>query len=511
MTSDLKKTPNRRRAVAIQMAGGYVNKGIIIIQGLLLIPLYLHFIGDRTYGFWLASGGILVWLNFVDMGLGALLIQRIASAYGQKDFSRAGSYFLYGLLVYVCMSGVFLILGLGLSLVLPEWLGASETEAELLRACFQLAVVAKALEILNIHFRSFSNALLRPLWPKIILISCRVAGLAAIIILLYQGNGLWAIPKGHFLASFSAFFFNVIYSILLFLNLGAQIVFDRNILKELIRLIPYVFFARIGRSLANNIEPILIALIMRPELITAFVLTRRAADMVSTILHVLIASIFPSFSHLVAEGHVRKSARVVYRIISLSFGAGLVGFGVYVTGNEAFVRLWVGPEQFIGQILTLLIGLGLLMRMLQNVLSRLLIGTGDIRVPSLLILIEAVLRVALMYVLLMALHLAGLPIGMLISCAVFAMIYYKRLAAQLSLPFFQGWSHLKSAITLAAVFSIGFASATYFALISTWLGLIVCILLTAMIFLIINLSLNPNLRSFLSELFAPLRRKLIRN
>jgi hypothetical protein len=41
------------------MLGGYLNIGIITAQGLLLVPLYLEYIGTELYGAWLGSGDIL--------------------------------------------------------------------------------------------------------------------------------------------------------------------------------------------------------------------------------------------------------------------------------------------------------------------------------------------------------------------------------------------------------------------------------------------------------------------
>ena len=50
---------------------------IAIIRGLLFIPLYINFIGVRLYGLWLASGGVLVWLTMLDLGLGQGVAQRV--------------------------------------------------------------------------------------------------------------------------------------------------------------------------------------------------------------------------------------------------------------------------------------------------------------------------------------------------------------------------------------------------------------------------------------------------
>ena len=507
MTSELKKKPSRRRAVAIQMVGGYVNKGIVIIQGLLLIPLYLHFIGDRMYGLWLASGGVLAWLGFMDIGIGGLLIQRVSSAYGMRDYEQAGNYFVNGLAVYAVLDLLFCLLVMVLSFFIPEWFGAKGEEASILRACFQLAGIAAGAQFLNECLRGFAQALQRPLFPIVCMISFRILGLAAIVLLLYQDYRLWAIPIGLLINAIPVLVLNIYYSMRLTQGLGGVWKINKTMIRDFYRLSPALFAGRIGNSMVKNIEPALIAIIFRPELVPAFVITRRAADMVEQLLQVINASTFPSFAHLYAEGDIKKSQRAVSMIMTLCFGAGLIGFGTYVAANQAFVHLWVGSEHFLGQGVSLLMALGLLMMVIKQFLSRFIIGMGDIAYPSLLILAEAGIRVILMASLLLGFGLAGLPVGMLISCSVFGLIYYKRLEVKLSLSFFRGWNWLRPSLLVLAVFSIGFFAAQQVSILETWIRFGVYLIFVAGALSMFNLLLNPSLRSLFAALPIPFFKK----
>ena len=259
--------------------------------------------------------------------------------------------------------------------------------------------------------------------------------------------------------------------------------------------------------MVKNNETKLIAMILRPELAPAFVITRRAADMVEQLLLVINASTFPSFTHLYAEGDIKKSRRAVYRIMTLCFGAGLIGFGTYVAANQAFVHLWTGSEHFLGQGVTLLMALGLLMMVIKQFLSRFIIGMGDIVYPSLLILAEAVIRVILMVGLLIVFGLAGLPVGMLISCSVFGLIYYKRLNTKAPLSFFQGWNWLRPSLLVVVVFGIGFLAAQQVPILETWLRWGGYLFFAVGFLSMFNLLLNPALRSLLAEFSISLFKK----
>lgn len=508
MTSEVKKTPNRRRAIAIQMAGGYVNKGIVIIQGLLLMPLYLHFIGDRMYGLWLASGGVLAWLAFMDMGIGGLLIQRVSSAYGRQDYKQAADYFVNGLVVYVVLDLLFCSLVFALSFFIPDWFGAEGEEAFLLRTCFQLVSIAAGAEFLNNCLRGFAQALLRPLFPIICIIGFRILGLAVIVLLLYQDYGLWAIPIGLLLMAIPVLVLNGCYSVYLIRELGKGWRISKNIIQDFFRLGPALFASRIGNSMVKNIEPILIAIILKPELVVAFVITRRAADMIIQLLRVIDASTFPSFAHLYAEGNIKSSQHAVCRIMTLIFSAGLIGFGTYAACNQTFVYLWVGPENFVGQGVTCLIALGLFMMFIKEFLSRFIIGMGDIVYPSLLTLAEAAIRVILMVALLYGIGLAGLPLGMLISCVIFGWIFYKRLEAKLPLLFFKDWHWLRPSMLLVIVFCIGFFAAQQVPVFKTWVRWGGYMFFIAGFLSMLNLLLNPALRSLLLGFLNPIFQKV---
>lgn len=417
--------PHRKRAAMLQAVGGYANTGITVIQGLVLIPLYLHYIGAHTYGLWLASGGILTWMGFVDMGISGMFVQRIARAYGQQDLPHVGAYFTNGMVISFCMSLVFVGLGFGASLWLPELLGVAE-QADLLQQCFQLAVLATALNIVNECLRAFAQALLRPVFAITSLIACRLLGLAAIIVLLFHDFGLWSIPLGSAITAGSVFVLNSINAARLFHSLAVKAAISMEVLREYIRISPALFASRIGNAMVQQIEPLLITMVLRPEVGTAYVVTKRAADIISQLLHVIIASSFPSFAHLAGEADAARIIQVMRYIVMLIFSLGLVGFGSYVAMNQSFVVLWVGTEYFLDSHVVILIAAGALVMVLRNTLSRMLMGLGDIVMPSLLMLLEAIVRVGLMVILLRAIGVAGVPAALLVSCGVFLIVLASR-------------------------------------------------------------------------------------
>lgn len=438
------KPPKRRQAAMVHLIGGYFNIGLTILQGFLLVPLYLQHLGPRLYGLWLASGGVLAWLVVLDMGLGSLMIQRISRSYGQKNARGIGLYFFNGLLL---QCGLMVLLVGGAALLaswLPVWFKATTAEAAPLRWCFVLAAVSVAMSILNNGAASLSQSLQRPLFMIIATAACTLVGLAATILFLWIGWGLWAIPGGLLARNVPLFTGNLLYSLWLVNRAGGRLRYDKAIMADMLKLSSALFASKFGSGLVGSVEPILIAVMIRPELAVAFAITKRVGDVIKLLLDRFAGAVFSGFCHLYAKGEKRKAAEVAGQVMLFVFGAGLVFLSTYVAGNASFVHLWVGKDHFVGQGVTILIAVSIFMIVTNNLLSYLLGATGDIARPSFLILAEAVLRVVLMLLLLPSLGLVGLPVAMIISTSLFSLIFYLRFVRRLPFSFSQFTKPLKS-------------------------------------------------------------------
>src|SRR4051812_34718252 len=97
-------TISRRNAALATIAAASTNTCIVAAQAILLIPLYLHAVGPRVFGAWLASGDLLVWLQVFDLGLPNVLIQRIGEAACKNDQKSCGRLFATGLFALSLLS-----------------------------------------------------------------------------------------------------------------------------------------------------------------------------------------------------------------------------------------------------------------------------------------------------------------------------------------------------------------------------------------------------------------------
>lgn len=408
--------PSRKRAALLQAVGGYVVAFITVVQGLLLIPLYLHYIGPHTYGLWLAAGGILSMLGLMNFGIGSMLIQRISAAYGKRDFDKTYAYFFNGFLVYLAICLLFGLVGWVVSNFIPSILSVADTEADLLKRCFQLALIALVIGVVNECFRGFSQALLRPVVPMVGMILGRILGIVVTVWMLLNAYGLWAIPAGMLVAEGATFVVNLLNFLSLFVRRLGGWRFDIHMIRDYFRTSPVLMLGSAGGTISQEAEPLLITLFLGPEMTTAYMVTRRAADIVFRISNVLVGSTMGPFSHLVSSEENSRIDSVSRQLIFMSFTVGAIGFAAYVAMNEAFVSLWAGELYALDQSIVLMIAIGFFARSIRGMLSQMLCGRGDFSYASLVLFFEGVARVSIAALLLNWLGLIGIPLAFSLSC-----------------------------------------------------------------------------------------------
>lgn len=453
----LQEPVNLKWASALLALGGYTNTGIMTVQGFILVPLYLRFIGPHLYGLWLSSGGILAMLGVLQFGIGNMLIQRVAHAYGQQDLPKAGAYFLNGMFVYLVITSVFVALGMMLSFCLGMFKVVGGSEKELVR-CFQLAVLSAGVGIVNTCLRGFAQALLRPLFTVITLAAFQIVGAAATIFLLYRGAGLISIPVGMLAVEVLAFISGAVQAMRLFRGLCAKVRIDRGIIGEFFRVGGALFFAKLGNVLSRESDPLLITLFCRPEMTTAYMVTRKGVDVFSNILNVLNVSTFCTFSHLVGQGDKAKTREVAGKLLAMIYLLGLVGFVSYVGLNHSFVSLWVGKAFALDQSIMLLIGMAFFAGSLRSIVVQVLNGFGCFNFSSEIVFIEGLGKVLLSALLLYVFGLVGAPMALLATSCMSLIVMGFELRSHISLCITRQ-NVLMISVIVVALFGLGEAFA----------------------------------------------------
>jgi O-antigen/teichoic acid export membrane protein len=403
-------------AIIVQMGFGYLNKILIMFQGIILIPLYTSYLGNRLYGLWLATGGAIGWIGLFDLGIGTLIIQRVSYLNGKKKEKEIGDFFINALLFYIPIVVILTLVVIILSYNILLLFDLNLHEEHLLRICILIAGGATIIEIINNGLRGFSQALLKPLFSSLSMVLFRLFSIIISISLLKNGYGLWALPIGMLFSSMPVLLTNILLCISLLKGKINKWTYNRETIKALIKVSPLHFLSRSFASILSNIEPTVIAFLIKPETAVIYVITKKAATMAQQLLSVLIASVFPSFVKKISTSHkTDEKNNYIANIVSLSFFFGLLSFGTYNALNMSFVNIWIGSSKFLGQDITLAISVGAFLYFMFQVGTNIIFGSGKIILTSKIILAEAVIRLVFIIGLVKSIGIIGYPIGLILS------------------------------------------------------------------------------------------------
>ena len=406
---------SRRLNTLLNLAFNYAGIGLVVVQGIVLVPLYLDRIPVGLYGAWLATGNLLAWLELVDPGTSDVVRQRVAQTYGAGD--RAA-------LARTIGTGLRLSLGFAL-LPLLAWPLADRVaafvhlvgpDAATLALSLRLGLLGVALSIASYGFAAVCNGLQLALKSGIWFIGAGVFGIAVTVAMLLGGYGLISIPVGLCLRagvmclSFAAIVFRWRRE-----HLPEPATLDPVEARAILSLTVSTFTARVGTTLLDRLDAMLTSRVLGNGQTVVYTATGRALEPVRMVAVSIPTSLMPSLAHMVGAGERGEVARTVALLNQVPGTIAAVGAGSVAALDAVFVRVWVGPRLYGGPGLASLLAVAAALSVFSMTLNRVVYSLGAIRRASWVSLAEAVVKVPLQYALLRSVGLAGMPLATCIA------------------------------------------------------------------------------------------------
>jgi O-antigen/teichoic acid export membrane protein len=494
----------RRRSTLATLTGAVANMGIVSVQAVILIPLYLRAVGVRLYGAWLGSGDLLVWVQAFDLGLPNLMIQRIGAAHARNDWRAIGEWLAGGTLVLGVVGGVLMVAGMALAPLLPALMHVRGQEAAQLEACFSLGAVAAAMLLFNSVFVGFSRGIQETRAMNVLLVVSGLAALLVSLLLVTTGFGLWAVPLG------------MLARAALMLTGSVVIVFrclpsearrrlrpSWGVLRELAAVAPATALGGVGYSLMTQSETVVVATVIGPGVAACYALTRKAADVARGLLDMIAFAAYGPFAHLVGSGNRPRALEVYQQLSSARLSASLALASSFCLVNASLLGVWVGPQQYGGSRLTALFALQLVVSgsaFLANYLYR---ATGAVARGSWALLAESLIRLPMMFVLARWLGAAGVPVAALLTAGVFGLVAHcwvlRDLGAASTRPSRWGLWGLRGVVVVAGPLAGAFLE------LSSWAAVLGVATVAALGFGALLLVADARGRALLVETLAGLR------
>jgi O-antigen/teichoic acid export membrane protein len=487
---------SRKVATIIQSSGGLILTAISIIQGLLLVPLYLKYISIKIYGYWLTIVSIVTLLSVLNFAFGNIVIQKVASSFAQKNFQSVVDYYINSIILLLFISLIYVIIGIWLSYYLESIMNIQRiVSLELLKQSYFIYLGAILLSFYNDSLRGFSQSLLKPLYPLVTSIIARVSGIILVIVFLINNLGILALPVSLLITESIIFLLNV-FDVLKKLNgLKQKYIIKLNILKEYVILAPSLFLARAGNLLSDKAIPLIVTNTISAEATVAYTLAKKLADVVLQIDRIFVSSLASTLSHLIGEvknTNSKKIADIVKQLLEFKLYFIVFLLSLYIVFNKAFISLWISSDVMLEQSVINFISFSIISIAVIELFKQILYSYGDFRYVSAMMFLFGLEVTCLSIITAPFIGLLGVVISVFVSSLLTLYLIYKRIRIKGVLASFDKGDIKQLFLTL--VYPVVLTIIVPFTMINVnnWFRMILCVFVFSVFSALIIYSINSN-------------------
>lgn len=445
---------------------------VSLINGVLIIPLYLYYIDSGLYGSWLATGNVLVWISIVDPGVGGVLLQKIGFARGKNDNSEVGRAVVSGALISLVIFVFCVLIGYLVSFYVIEIARIKSVYQQSILEAFRIAVWGTAFGLFS---NTFTNVILAYQKTKLHGITTNIITVLGIILniaLLISGFGLKALAIASLFTGLLTFLYSIIVSFILIRENDVRLTFEATYLRSFSGIFAYTFFSRLFETISSNIDLILVSRYLGPNFVTALDLSRRPIRIMSGLANNVTISMLPTLSHLFGSNEMKKIGEVSLRVWSAVSWISTFIVGGFILFNQSLVTNWVGVDHWIGNGNNILLCFSYLLSSVGYNLSNITYSMGDIQNNSLLNIVRGSVYIILLYILGENYGVTGVLVAFLVSVFTMILYYPRKVLKGAMFSQAQKLSVMKeSFVSLAIVFLTGI-TAFFFPLQLDWYWLV---------------------------------------
>jgi len=322
---------------------------------------------------------------------------------------------------------IFVVLiGVGISNIVPKLMGILGAEAAILSFCFILGSITQAINIFNNGIVALSRGIQKTLSVNIIEIIASLLGFLTTFVLIVTDYGLWSIAVGLLIRALVKLIGNSIFSLYTFRGTSKGFLgLKRSRVKEFLVMSPATTLGGISHAVRENSDVALVAIIISPEIATVLSLTKKALQLIQSFVDMIPFAVYGSFANIITSDQKNKTMQVYHEIHSLRFSVAIIMASAYMAINHSLVSLWIGNDQFGGTLLTIFLGIQFIIggsSFLANYLYR---ATGQVMQGSLLLFAESTIQILFMIALSSVFGLPGIALSGIIAGSIFGWVSHR--------------------------------------------------------------------------------------
>jgi O-antigen/teichoic acid export membrane protein len=351
---------SRTRRAGIAATFGYLQFGLALASGIVVVPFVLARVGGEAYGVWLGFGELVAYSAMVDLGVLGVLPWLVAEADGRRAPEELRALVSAGLAASSLAAVAFAALALGLLTVAPGLTGVSAAQKATVIGPLVLLVAGMAAAYPLRVFHAVLIGLQDVTFIGTLGVAQAALNVALIVGLLAAGQGLFALAA----AATVPTLFVAAASWMRLGRIAPELVRgwrlpSRDLLGRVTAQGVGGWVAGLGWRMISATSNLVILALAGPVAAVAYAMTARLADALMQMSWQVPDAGLVGLAQLKGEGREERAGEIAVSILRLTLiGAGGVACAI-LAFNPGFVSLWVGPERFAGLAANALIAAGI--------------------------------------------------------------------------------------------------------------------------------------------------------
>ncbi len=502
--------PSKKKVSIINLLFSYVNKIFLIVQGVVLVPIYLSHFPLSVYGAWLATGNIVGILGMLEGGMNMVYSQKLSLLYGQNKLHDFSLIETSGLFITFIILFFFMSIGFILNPFVPSWTHVDIIFHSDIRAAFIIASFAAGFGILKQNLGAIIGSWLDATANGISNVVATIFGILAIVIGLEYNLGVVSIPLGSLVDGLvgSAYRGIFIYSKNK-KNSFPKLEYNLENVKSLVKDTIPLTFSNIASSIVSQSQYLIIANFISPAATAIYAITIKIFTTVTSVIAPIASSIFNSVAYFDIKKDLRKVKDIFNRTLIIHGSISVALFGIVLAFNKSFITLWIGADKYGGDSLTILTFIALFLSYRFSFINTFFLALGFVKRNATSNIFEIFIRLLFISFIISYVGYLAFPIAQIISSFMALVIFYPKFIAKSFLISKKESIKLifKSTFYLFVIFFLSLIVLLIVPLIKNWEILIISAVVFSFVILSLSIILSNTLLIEFKKLYSTLNLK----
>lgn len=430
-----------------------VNTVVVIINGIVMIPIYFRFMSVATYGAWLATGNLVAMIGLLESGFASVITQKMSEAITQSNNTLFQTLAGANILTALIMSATILILGLAISPFITELINIDKNIQHDILIAYIISLFSSCIALLVSIFGAFPQVWQDTKTVGMISVIVNMVAVFSLIIYLFMGLGVISIALSYLTRAILNLLFQGSWIIKKWKRNSIPVpIFCLNEVKSLFRDCIYPFLSKLSGIMMSNSQSLIISYFMNPAIAAIYDLTAKICYVACSFVSTTNGSFFALFSLTLASKDQIKINNV-FRITSQFF---IISLGIVMTFSICFTRpimyYWVGLDKFGGFLLLVLIVISTVAFQLKSYCNNILYTGGLIKKSAKLDILCMGSYIIVLLVMIKRMQEYAIPIAALITSLVFIGLYMKLMSNRLYIDITYMLKKLIQCLIISSIF-----------------------------------------------------------